>query len=37
LTAGVTGTASVQMVAESAPGTTNASDVGQYNLTAINW
>lgn len=37
LTAGVTGTASVQVVAESAPGTTNASDVGQYNVTAINW
>lgn len=37
LTAGVTGTSSVQMVAESAPGTTNTSDVGQYNLTANNW
>jgi hypothetical protein len=37
LTPGVVGTASIQMVAESAPGTTNASDVGQYNLTAVNW
>jgi hypothetical protein len=37
LTAGVTGTSSVQIVAESAPGTTNTSDVGQYNITAINW
>lgn len=37
LTAGNIGTASIQMVAESAPGTTNASDVGQYNITAINW
>lgn len=37
LTPGVMGTASIQMVAESAPGTTNASDVGQYNITANNW
>lgn len=37
LTPGVTGTSSVQIVAESAPGTTNASDVGQYNIVAANW
>lgn len=37
LTAGVTGSSSVQIVAETAPGTTNASDVGQYNLSANNW
>jgi len=37
VTAGVTGTASVQIVAESAPGTTNTSDVGQYNIAVINW
>jgi hypothetical protein len=37
LTPGVTGTSSVQIVAESAPGTTNTSDVGQYNIVATNW
>lgn len=37
LTVGVTGTSSVQIVAESAPGTTNTSDVGQYNIVATNW
>lgn len=36
LTIGATNTASIQIVAESAPGTTNASDVGQYNLTVFN-
>jgi len=36
LTAGVIGTASIQMVAESAPGTTNASDVGTYTITVEN-
>lgn len=33
VTAGVIGTASIQVVAESAPGTTNASDAGTYMLT----
>lgn len=37
LTPGVTGTASIQMVAEASPGATNASDVGQYNITSANW
>lgn len=37
LTAGVSATASIQIVAESAPGTTNASDVGDYALTIRNW
>lgn len=37
LTAGVTGTASYTIVAESAPGTTNASDVGTYVVRWINW
>ncbi len=37
LTIGLTGTSSVQVVAESAPGTTNASDIGQYNIVATNW
>lgn len=36
LTAGVIGTASIQVVAESAPGTTNASDVGDYDLIVEN-
>lgn len=37
LTPGNIGTGSIQVVAESAPGTTNASDAGQYNITVINW
>lgn len=37
LTPGAIGTASIQVVAESAPGTTNSSDVGQYNIAANNW
>lgn len=37
VTPGVTGSSSVQVVAETAPGTTNASDVGTYNVSAINW
>lgn len=36
LTAGVTGTASIQVVAETAPGTTNTSDVGTYVLLVTN-
>lgn len=37
VTVGPVGTASIQIVAESAPGTTNASDVGQYVLKVSNW
>lgn len=37
VTAGNIATASIQVVAESAPGTTNTSDVGTYNLSVTNW
>lgn len=37
VTAGVTGTASIQIVAESAPGSTNTSDIGDYCLAVRNW
>lgn len=37
VTAGVTGSSSLVVVAESAPGTTNASDVGTYNVEICNW
>lgn len=36
LTPGPLGTASIQVVAESAPGTTNTSDVGTYTVTVFN-
>ena len=36
-TAGVTGSASLTMKAESAPGTVNASDVGVYTVSVTNW
>jgi hypothetical protein len=36
ITAGALGTASITAVAESAPGTTNTSDVGTYTLTVFN-
>jgi hypothetical protein len=35
-TVGVLGTASITVVAESAPGTTNTSDVGTYTITVDN-
>lgn len=37
LTAGALGTAALVVSAESAPGTTNTSDVGVYTISVINW